>query len=306
MSIEIVITQMLMIFVMMAVGYLLMKRGMVDSAGVRQISAVVTNVCNPCLLISSALSEGNAATNQDVILVGVIAFTIFTVMIFLGKLVSLILRVSKDEKNYYCLMTMFGNSGFIGIPLCSAVLGPQSVIYIAVFNVAFNVYAYTYGAYLLAEYTGEKFSFQLRNIINTGTISSVVAIAIFLLKIQLPTVASQSITYMGNATIFLAIFIIGTSMVAIPMKEVFSEYKLYLFIIIRSILVPIVVAFIMKLITDDMLIIGTMTLVTGMPVGNLPLMMAKERGLDARIISKGIILTTLMSIITLPIVVLFV
>lgn len=306
MNIQIVITQMLMIFIMMAVGYLLMKKGMVDSAGVRQISALVTNVCNPCLLVSSALSKENTASNQDVLLVGVIAFVIFTAMLLFGKVLGILLRVPEDEKNYYCLMTMFGNSGFIGIPLCSAVIGVQSVIYIAVFNVVFNVYAYTYGAYLVTKCIGEKFHFQLRRLVNTGTISSVIAIIIFLLKIPVPEVAAQSITYMGNATIFLAIFVIGTTMVNMPVKEVFCEYRLYLFIVIRSILVPILVAFVMKLVTDDMIIIGTLVLVSGMPVGNLPLMMAKERGLEARIISKGIIVTTLLSIITLPIVVLFV
>lgn len=306
MNIQIVITQMLMIFIMMAVGYLLMRKGMVDSAGVKQISALVANVCNPCLLVSSALSKDNTATNQDILLVGVTAFAILTAMLLFGKVVGALLRVPEDEKNYYYLMTMFGNTAFIGIPLCSAVLGAQSVIYIAVFNVAFNVYAYTYGTYLVTKCTGEKFSFRISNLVNTGTLASLIALVIFLLKIPIPEVAAQSITYMGNATIFLAIFVIGTSMVNMPMKEVFREYRLYLFIVIRSILVPILVAFVMKLVTDDMMIIGTMVLVSGMPVANLPLMMAKERGLEARIISKGIIVTTLLSIITLPIIALFV
>ncbi|MEE1196405.1 MAG: AEC family transporter [Lachnospiraceae bacterium] len=306
MSVEIVLTQMLIIFVMMAVGFILMRKGIVNSVGVKQISALVSNVCNPALLLTSAFSEENTATNQEVLMVAAIAFIIFFLLLLVGNVMGRILRAPKDQWNYYCLMTMFGNVGFIGIPLGTAILGNQCLIYIAVFNFMFYIYIYTYGIYLLTKQKGTKEKMNPRVFLNPGTVAAFLTVLIFFLKIPVPTVAAESLDYMGRATVFLAIFVIGTSLAQVSVKEILKEYRLYIFIAIRFILIPIITALVMRMITDDMLILGITVIMTAVPAGNMPLMFAKERDLDADIISKGIILSTVLSLVTIPIVTLFV
>ena len=228
MSVEIVLTQMLIIFVMMAVGFILMRKGIVNSVGVKQISALVSNVCNPALLLTSAFSEENTATNQEVLMVAAIAFIIFFLLLLVGNVMGRILRAPKDQWNYYCLMTMFGNVGFIGIPLGTAILGNQCLIYIAVFNFMFYIYIYTYGIYLLTKQKGTKEKMNPRVFLNPGTVAAFLTVLIFFLKIPVPTVAAESLDYMGRATVFLAIFVIGTSLAQVSVKEILKEYRLYI------------------------------------------------------------------------------
>lgn len=306
MSIEIVITQMMIIFVLMAAGLIFMRKKIVDASGVKQISALVSNICNPALLLTSAFSEDNTATNEQVLLVAAIAFFVFTLMLLLGKFVGTLLGAPKDQRNYYCLMTMFGNIGFIGIPLATAILGAGCLIYIAVFNFMFFIYIYTYGIYLLEKQGGLKGKINPRVFLNPGTVSAALTVLIFFLKLPVPTIAAESLTYMGNATVFLAIFVIGTSLAQVSFREIIKEYRLYLFIILRYIAVPVLTALIMKMITDDMIILGTTVIMMAVPAGNMPLMLAKERNLEADILSKGIILSTVLSLVTIPIVTLFV
>lgn len=306
MSVEVVLTQMLIILVMMAVGFVLMRKGIVDSAGVKQISALVSNVCNPALLLTSAFSEDNKASNQEVLMVAAIAFVIFFVLLLIGNGMGRILRAPKNQWNYYCLMTMFGNVAFIGIPLATAILGNQCLIYIAVFNFMFYIYIYTYGIYLLTKQAGSKEKINPRVFINPGTVAAFLTVLIFFLKIPVPTIAADSLNYMGRATVFLAIFVIGTSLAQVSVKEIVKEFRLYIFIAIRFILIPVITALVMRMITDDILILGVTVIMMAVPVANMPLMLAKERDLDADILSKGIILSTVLSLVTIPIVTLFV
>lgn len=306
MDIQIVVTQMIIIFIMMFVGFLFMRRGIVDDSGVKQFSSLVVNICNPALLITSAFNEENTATNQEVLVVAIIAFCVFVLMTLFGRVIGPLLRAPKDDWDYYCLMTMFGNLGFIGIPLTTAILGSSSLIFIAVFNLMFYVFLYTYGIYLLAKKSGQGGNTNWRMFVNTGTIASAITVVVFVFKIPVPTIAADSLTYMGNATVFLAIFVIGTSLAKVSLREIFTEYRLYAFILIRFIFIPMLTAFAIKMFTDNLLIIGTTVMMTAVPVGNMPLMLAKERNLDAGIVAKGIILSTILSLITIPIVSLFV
>lgn len=306
MSIGIVVTQMLIIFVLMAAGFLFMRKGIVDSGGVKQMSALVSNICNPALLLTSSFSEENTATNGQVLQVALIAFLAFAILMGIGRFMGPLLRAPNDQWNYYCLMTMFGNTGFIGIPLATAILGAGCLIYIAVFNFMFYVYIYTYGIYLLAKQGGLKGKINPKVFFNPGTVCAVLTVLIFFCHLPVPTIAAESLTYMGNATVFLAIFIIGTSLAQVSFREILREYRLYLFIALRFVGIPILTALIVKYITADPVILGTIVIMMAVPAGNMPLMLAKERDLDAELLSKGIILSTVLSLVTIPIVTLFV
>lgn len=302
MSVEVVLKQMVIIAILMAVGYYFKRKEIVNKDGVRQISAIVANICNPALLISSVLGQESKASNQDVLLLGLIALVIFILMAVVGKILAFALRAPKDEWNYYTMMTMFGNTGFIGIPLATAVFGTSSLIYVAVFNFMYNMFIYTYGVKLLADAGGQKARIRIRMFINPGTIASVLTMILFFADIHLPVIAEDALGYMGGATTFLAMFAIGTSLADVSFSSIFTEYRLYPFIAIRFIVFPVLVSLVLARITGNVMMAGTAVLMTAVPVGNLPLMMAAERGLDAKVLAKGILLTTIMALVTIPVV----
>ncbi len=306
MSASIVLTQMMIIFILILTGYIMTKLKIVDMTGSRQLSAIVSNITNPALVLASAFTQDGTITNRDIVVVSIIALVLFFVWFLVGKALGYVLRVPKEDRDYYTLMTMFGNTGFIGLPLVIALLGSRYAIYVAVYNLFFHLIIYTYGIHLLSRHGDEEKKSNWKNCINTGTISSILTLLIFWFKIPVPTIASQSVDYMGKATTFLALFIVGISLAQASLKEIFKEVRLYPFVLIRQLILPIIAALVLRMVLPDANMRATLIVLCAVPVGNLALMLARARNQDAEVLSKGIILTTILSIITIPIICMFV
>ncbi len=303
MSAGVVLQQMIIIFLLIMTGYFVYKKGIVQDSIAKGISALVVNVCNPALLIRSAFDHDSSIT-YDKLLYAVAGGVILYAVLFLASwVIPKILKVEEKWKNHYALMCLFGNTGFIGIPLVSAVFGDHAVIYVAVFNAYFNLFFYTYGIWLA---DGGKNSFSLKNFLNVGNLSIVLTIVIFIFQIRLPEVLTSTIDYMANTTTFLAMVVIGISLARTDLKSIFTEKKLYPFILLRFLVIPVAISFLVRLFIKDEVVYGVVILMASVPVANLPLMRVEEVGGDGTVLSKGIILSTVMSLVIIPIVTLFV
>lgn len=307
MSGSVVFQQMLVIFILISVGYFWTKRGHIAETTSRQISGIVAEICNPAIMLSSAI-EAESTNHSAVLTTAVIVVASYALLIGLGFLVPKMIGVQKSKRKFYNMLTVYGNTGFIGIPVVSAVLGQEAVIYVTVFNLVFNILFYTHGITILSTGTerkqGEKPAWM--KMINAGTVSSILAIVIYWWGVPVPAVLGDSVLYMGRCVTFLSMIVLGVSLANMKITEVFTEKRLYIFILIRLLLVPILFVLGVSHFVKDPLILGTTALILGMPAANLPLMMAKQMGLQSKILSKGIILTTLFSMLTIPIVAMFV
>lgn len=155
MSIAVVLQQMVIIFLLIGIGMILYRRGMISEEGSKQISGLIINVTNPALLICSALEEGPKASLRELGIALAVYAVIFVILIAFGFLLPHILRVPKNLHYAYQMLTVFGNVGFIGIPLASAVLGSESLIFVSIFNLLFNLLIYTFGISLLQRAAGQ-------------------------------------------------------------------------------------------------------------------------------------------------------
>ncbi len=99
--------------------------------------------------------------------------------------------------------------------------------------------------------------------------------------------------------------VLGVSVAQMVPREVFTRWRLYVFVVIRQILIPILLIYILRPIISNRLILHTIIVMTAMPAGNMPLMMSKQFGVKEDMISAGIILTTVLTIITIPAVMAF-
>jgi hypothetical protein len=213
-----------------------------------------------------------------------------------------VLHVEKKWKNHYALMCIFGNTGFIGIPLIQAVLGNGALIYAAIINIFYTLFFYTYGYYLAG---GEDSGFSAKNLLNIGNLSLIVTIVLFLWQPKIPEMLTSTVNYMANATTFLAMTVIGISLARAELKPIFTQPKLYAFVGLRFVLLPVLLSLILRLFIKDDLMYGVMVLLCAVPVGNMPLMRVEETGGDGTVLSQGIILSTVLAIITVPLVTLF-
>lgn len=312
MSITVVIQQMVIIFILIGIGMILFRRRLLSEEGSKQISGLIINVTNPALLICSALDDGPKASLRDLGIALAAYAAVFAILIAVGFLLPCLLRVPKDLHYAYQMLTVFGNVGFIGIPLASAVLGSESLIFVSIFNLLFNLLIYTLGISLLQRAAGQAekdvtipSSGHLQKLVNAGTVSAAVTVIFYLGNFHVPTVISSALSYTGRATTLLSMLVLGVSVAQIAPKEIFSHPKLYLFTLLRQILVPIGCILFMGSLIDNRLILNTMLLMVAVPAANMPLMLAKQLDMETDSISQGIILTTILSLVTVPVACLF-
>lgn len=316
MSITIVLQQMVIIFILIGIGMLLYRRKMLSEEGSKQISGLIINVTNPALLICSALDDGPKATLGELGMALIAYASVFAILIAAGFLIPHILRIPGNLRYAYQMLTVFGNVGFIGIPLASAVLGSESLIFVSIFNLLFNLLIYTFGISLLqraaarqtqesgsasaGQRNGDIFSGRLQKLINAGTISAAVTIILYLGDFHVPVILSSALSYTGRATTLLSMLVLGVSVAQMAPKDIFSHPKLYVFTLLRQILIPIGCMLFMRLFLDSRLILNTMLLMVAVPAANMPLMLAKQMDMETESISQGIILTTVLSLVTVP------
>lgn len=307
MSTGVVFQQMLVILVMILMGCWIYKKGMITLDASVQISSLITNVCNPAVMIASVFSDEMTATRKDILLMALITAVTYAVAVLAGMLIPRLLRVPADERKYYHMMMVYGNTGFIGIPVTTALLGEGALIYVTVVGFFYNMLFYTHGIAVMQRGKGNRDGngaaapFSWKKMINAGTVCSVIAVIIFWFEIPVPVFLSDSAMYMGRCTTFLSMVVLGVSVARMDLKKIFSNSRLYILAVIRMVVFPVGVTVILKPFVSNPTILAVTLLMLSMPVGNMPLMLAQEQGEEAEPLSTGIILTTLLSLITITI-----
>lgn len=315
MDITVVIQQMIIIFILIGIGVLLYKKEMLSETTSGQISGLIVNLTNPALLISSALQEGPKASMQELGTALCVDLVIYGILIAAGLLIPRILRAPDGYHYSYQMLTVFGNVGFIGIPLATAVLGAECLIFVSIYNLLYNVFIYTFGISLLHRAAARQASARQeqsisaknrwKKLVNIGTISAVATIVIYLGDFRAPAVLSSTLTYIGQSTTLLSMLVLGVSVAQMTIKDIFAHPKLYGFVLLRQILVPVGCIMLLRLFLDNQLLLHTTVLMLAVPAGNMPLMLSKQLQIDTDTISQGIILTTILGLVTIPVVSLF-
>lgn len=325
MDVKIIIGQMLMLFSMMLIGYVIWKRNWMDENAYQKLSRIVVNIFNPLLVVYGVAGKSSQG-NAGLLLQNLGFVVLFYVLLWgMGYVILVILRPGKEEQKLYRLMTMFSNCGFMGIPVITSVFGNDSMIYIVFYMLVFNLLIYTYGINLArkagedmhsvsSDKTGtvepagaeKKSGLQWKRMLNAGVIASLAAILIFIFQIPLPDIVVDFCDYLGNATIPLSMIMIGISIAKVNLKVIFTNVRIYLFTAVRMVIFPILVTLLVKrFITADPVIFGVFVLQLSMPVASLVTLIAKENGADEACCTNGIVLSTLLSIVTIPVVCMF-
>lgn len=320
MSTSIVLEQMAMIALMILTGMFLYKKNMLSESTCGQLSGLIVNVTSPALLICSAFDDSPKLSYGE-LAVGMIVFVIvYAALIAFSYIIPLLLRIPSGARYSYQMLTLFGNVGFIGIPLAAAVIGPDSLIFVSMSNLVYNVLIYTFGMSILktaarsqhpedcaqTSLAENKYSDSIwSKLINVGTVSALLTIILYVCNFNVPVIISSTLSYAGRTTTFLSMLVLGVSVARMNLKDIFSVPKLYAFTIIRQMLVPVCITLAIGLFIKAPLLLSTCALTLSVPAGNMPLMLSKQLNVDETTISKGIILTTVFSLATIPIVAVF-
>ena len=207
-----------------------------------------------------------------------------------------------DRAPLFELLIAVMNNMFIALPVVETLFGSQAVFYCSLSCIPFNVLLYTFGIYRLQGGAG-KGSVRLRDIFSVPLLATLAALVIFLLHPPVPPVVKELASTMSVATMPLSMIVIGSSLGSVSLLDAFKKGKLYLMCVIRLLLCPLLVWLLAGLMTEDLMLRVTATIIAAAPSGVVVSVLAIQYDRDAVFTSEGILLSTVFSMLTIPLIV---
>lgn len=301
------------LFFLLAAGYFLNRIGMLDSKVNKGMTSLVVNLSNPALILGS-LSATGSITQGNVFTLFLFGIGFYILLLVMGFLFVRVMRVQKDKRGVAEMLLVFGNTGFMAIPILQALYGDVAVFYSSILNMPFNFLLYTYGIYLLnrdrqetdiakedsSVKPGSKFSWKL--FLSPGILCSLIALGMYFARLQFPTVLSETFSFVGNLTPPLSMLVTGSILAEYPVSILFHDHKIHGMLVMKMLLLPVAALFLARLFFTDSVIIGIICLTFAMPSGALCAMLSKEYKINTDTASSGVVFSTLLSLLTIPIV----
>lgn len=296
--------QVLSLFIIMVIGYIMYKRSIIDDEATVRYTRLVLNISLPAQIITAFVSNQGVVSKKEVVSVFGLSVFIYLIYAVLGILFLLAFRVSKEQRGTYLFMMMFGNVGFMGFPVIEAIFGEEAMMYAVIFNVIFNLLVYSVGILMIGK-EGAK-GFTVKKLINMPLMSALVSIVLFFTGIRLPEVFMTSLDFLGKVTTPVAMLILGAVLAKLRFRELLDEWRVYVFTAVKLLVIPFVVVLLMsRIFAVSRLVAGVLIVLSAMPVATNSTMLAIEYDGDIPLTSKGIFFTTVLSIVTIPLIAMF-
>jgi predicted permease len=291
----IVLPQLFMLSVIAAAGALLRKKGVMGDPVLKGISDIVTLITNPALLL---MITQQAYTP--------VVLTNFLHVLWMSSAVMAIGMVavyvccrgmSEKVRPILAMLAAMPNSGFMGLPVIQAVYGDQGTLYLAAVIVAFNLVVWTIGVALL-----DRRAFSLKKLLNPGFVSALAGMALFFLRIDLPSLVDAPLSTLGTLNTPLAMLILGGRMTNITYRKLI-DWKTTLVVAVKLIGLPLFALGLSRIVSMDPVAAGALVISSAMPSAIMSQMLAELYDRDAVFAAQEIALTSLLCVVTIPLVV---
>lgn len=286
------------LFIMIAVGYFLSRRRVLTERGLSQITTILLYVVTPCLTVDSLMSVDDSVSMTALLLAGAYGFLYH----FLAMGLSLLFYrcAPLDRRNVLRFAMVYSNTGFMGFPLVQAILGAEGLVYAAIFVVSFNVCSWTHGYWLMSG--GGKTRF-IDIVLNPGVIGLAIGLVLFACKVQLPEVLAYPIESFGALNTPLAMVVIGSYIAKVKMKDFFTDRHVFQVCGLRLLFIPLVYFACMLgcyALWPQPVMLVSCIIQAAAPVAGLTVLFAAKFNKEKELSAKCVAVSTLLSIITMP------
>ena len=291
--------QMILLFYL-AVGMYCVKVGLIDRDSKEKLVDIILRITLPCMIFNSFNNPLTPEVMKQTALILVVAVSISILSFLLGKVIYNKYPQKKKSILQYC--TLVNNSGFLGMPMVSAVYGSEGLFAASIFIIPNRIFMWTAG---LAMLTTADFRTKCKNILlNPCIVTVFLGIARRITGFPVPEFLDTAIANTDAVTTPLSMMVIGTMLIGVPWKKLL-EPSIFRLAFVRLIALPLVALYILNLIDAQPLLAGVSLILTGMPAGSTSALLAAKYGADEDYASRCIVTTTIMSLATIPVLMLF-
>lgn len=289
---------MLELSALILLGLVLTKLHLLDEKGSAVLSTLVVHVFNPALIISS-VCEGGLQTQGDTVIEAIFCGVfLYALLILIAIVVYMRSKALKEEVSICKMIVIFSNTAFVGYPILRALYGDFAVFVFSLMHLPFNILIFTYGRSLLQKGNHQKMT--VKDIFSIGTVSSIVALILYFGNISVPVRVADFFGILGDACVPLSMIVIGVSLAHASWKNVLKSKNINMVVFLRLIVLPILIAWITLPLPISMFNRELLVISGALPAGSMIVVLAKEYKANDGLASAGVFLTTLLSVVTIP------
>lgn len=297
---------MIQLFLILIVGWVGHKTKVFPAETQTALTKLVVYITTPCTILYSVLNNSSLPGIGVMVELLLISSACYIAVAALSLLAVKLMHIHPGSRGAYVCMLLFTNCGFIGFPVVQAIFGAGAVFYASILNIPFYPCLYTLGVYLLSKDAADRglgqaeIALSWRTFVSPCMVASVAAVVLALTGLKFPAVLTNTIGTIGNITTPGALLVIGISIAKQPLREMLGSAKIYLMSALRLIVLPVLIWFVLHFFLHDQTILGVIVVTFAMPTATMVSMLADEYGSDQRATVQGVFLTTLFSMVTIP------
>ncbi len=297
--------QVAVLYIIVAVGFLADKTKLFTEKTAKRCTDLLFYIIAPAIIINSFLSiEYSSKTVKGLFAAIGCGMLLHTVAIIIN---APFFRKGDRLKNPVLKFAgIYGNCGYMALPLANAVIGPMGVFYCSAVIMSFQIFVFTHGVFIMdkSEKGSEKFDFK-KIVLNPGTLSVAVGLPLFLLKVNLPVILSSPIGYIASMNTPLAMLIFGTYIANTNFRTAFKEKGILLTGALKLIVLPLIMIALFKLFGLEGDLLTSLVISSSAPSANNTVIFAAKYDKDAGIAAQAVSIISFVSIITMPLMIAF-
>jgi len=294
----IVLNKIISLFLIILIGVYGSKKNIINEEINKGLRRILLEITLPLLVINSFSFEFSDGMGKNVLTAFIYSITFMA----LGAIISYIFLfpLKGEKKKILHFANVFSNCGFIGFPIINSLYGAEGVVYTSIFNMVFTIALWTYGVMIFSDKMSKE---KIKKVlVNPAIIAVYIGIPIMLLNIKLPTFLLDTTKIVGDMTAPISMIIVGSILSKVRIKDVFKEVSIYYEALIKLIIIPLILFLIKIIIKDNTTVINTIIVLQAMPAAAMTSIFAADFNKEKEYSAKVVFITTLLSIIIIPII----
>lgn len=298
MKVNIVFNQVFILFIMMAIGFYARRKKLLNDELTQGLSELLLMITMPLLTLSSFQFRFSPEMLINAGLMLICSIVVHAATFFLGR--GLYSKYPEKIRSVLHFTAVFSNCGFMGYPLLESLFGKTGIFYGSMYIAAFNFFIWTIGIRI---FTGKNDPGSFRKVLaNPGLIAVFLGLILFICSIKLPFPVYRAMDLVGSMTTPISMLIIGSTLAESEFSKLFSNISIFYGTLVRLVLIPLISLWVLKLAGLDGLLTKIFVTIIAMPAAANTVIFAKKFEGDALLASQLVLVSTLLSIVTIPLI----
>lgn len=293
-----VLGEMLVILFAIVAGFAARRLGWLGGKTDQKLSKLLLNITMPAMILASVITGDELPEVSVILSVLEVGVAFYALALLFAYAVPRFLPGTPGQKGVWRYALAFPNVAFIGYPVAVALFGPQALFYAVILVMPFNLLSYSLGPLMLAG-AGR---FRWQQLLSPCIVASVAALVLALTRLRPPVLVGEMLSFVGDITVPLSLLMVGSFLADIPAGEVFRSGKLWVLAALRLLVLPVILWVILQAMGIQELVLGIAVTQMAMPVAVNGTLLSMEYGGDTTCMAQITFLTTLGSILTIPVI----